>query len=246
MPFCNVFQRLPAEITRIILQFLVSDVDVHAEFEVGPLWQWEEMMEVLEARLVCADWLGHLEDLDIYNKMETFRKCRIASFITTNDMLKSFKGCTRLERYSGIKDFFVKGATFKRMKIIPFRRRLFIEGIDGWITSDKKQYLFGRMNMNNVKQLTGGEPIFVRPLFGDIPSQRCNIKGLIGPHRPSHHHPSPCRNKNHRLVLPRKAKLKARKRKQRRLQKRRTRLVLRRQRTQMSKRPKIRKYAYLR
>ncbi len=235
MPFCNVFQRLPAEITRIILQFLVSDVDVHTEFEVGPLWQWEEMMEVLEARLVCTDWLGHLEELDIYNKMNTFRKCRIVSWITTKDMLTSFKGCTCVERYSGIKDFFVKGATFERVAMIPFRRRLFIEVLDGLITS-------------NIKQLTG-DPIFVRCLFGGIPSQRCNIKGLIGPHRPSHHHPSPCRNKNHQLVLPRKAKLKARKRKRQRLQKRRSRSLLRRQRRQRSKhskRPKIRKYAYLR
>ncbi len=230
MPFCNVFQRLPAEITRIILQFLVSDVDVHTEFEVGPLWQWEEMMEVLEARLVCTDWLGHLEELQVYNKMNTFRKCRMASWITTKDILTSFKGCTRVERHSGIKDFFVKGITRKRTS---FKDRM-------TFFADPDYVMF----MSNIKQLTGWEPIFARSLFGDIPSQRCNIKGLIGPH-----HPSPCRNKDHQLVLRRKAKSKVRKCKRRHLQKRRSRSLLRRQRTQRSKRskrPKIRKYAYLR
>ena len=223
MPFCNVFQRLPAEITRIILQFLVSDVDVHTEFEVGPLWQWEEMMEVLEARLVCTDWLGHLEELDIYNKMDMFRKCRIASWITTERILTSFKGCTRLERYSGIKDFFVKGVIFKRTSF-EARKTFFTE----------PDYV---MNIMNIKQLTGGDSIFVRSLFFLPILYDCS---------------SPCRNKNNQLVLlrkaniPRKAKSKVRKCKRRRLQQR-TRSLLRRQRTQRSKRskrPKTRKYAY--
>lgn len=141
----TTIRSLPPEMVQHILRFLVAEINLGRRmlsfFPCSPSHQSEEIMDVLEARLVCKEWLSCFEGVNVLELLQQFRRFRKSACFTPGDILKDL-GYLRVENPE--RNRFLKGIACQRVRIP--------EEPDAGETID----------ISTVKDLTGGPPMYGR------------------------------------------------------------------------------------